>query len=201
MNRLYKWTGFLGPLVALGMIAVAITLSPWFTWTGNALSDLGRYANGLPAAIVFNAGLIATGLLVLPFVISLIGAVTDKWTRVGLVPYVIALLFLISIGVLSEDFGRVHFYVSVGFFASFPFSMWLIGINWLIRFKDLRWFAILSLILPLLSIYMWGGWYGGLFPFWSGNAIPEITTATSAIGWLWAIWYLHHSERLRQLMN
>ncbi len=201
MNRIYEWTGFIGPLVALGAITVAIALSPWFTWPGNALSDLGCYANGLPAAIVFNTGLILTGLLVLPFVYSLIRSVTDKWTKVGLIPYFMALLFLIAIGVLSEDFGRIHFYVSLGFFASFPWSMWAIGINWSIRFKELRWFGLLSIPLPLLSIYMWGGWYGGLFPFWSGNSIPEITTGMSAIGWLWAVWYLHHSDRLRVIMS
>ena len=108
--------------------------------------------------------------------------------------------FLILIGLLSENFGQAHFIVSVGFFASFPFAMWIVGFG-MLRFKHLRWFSLLSVILPFISIIMWGGWYGGLFPFWTGNAIPEITTALTGIFWLWLIWILHGTDNLKQVMS
>ncbi|MFX1481768.1 MAG: DUF998 domain-containing protein [Promethearchaeota archaeon] len=188
--------GVFGPLIALGSITVAILLSlSWFTWDGHALSDLGNYDNGLPAAIVFNVGLVLSGLLLLAFTLCFSRAILDLPTKVGLVPFLIALVFLILIGAFSENAGVIHYYVSVGFFGSFPFAMWFVGLVWL-RYRNLWWFSIISLLLPFFSIYMWMGWFGGVFPFWSGNAIPEITTAFTGIGWLWVIWLLFHKGRL-----
>jgi hypothetical membrane protein len=188
--------GIIGPLVALAAIAIAIMLSlSWFTWDGNALSDLGNYNNGLAAAIVFNVGLVLTGILLLIFTYCFTRAITDLPTKIGLIPFFIALCFLIAIGVFSENAGDIHFYVSVGFFGSFPFSMWFVGLG-LLRFRKLLWFSLISIILPFFSIYMWSSWFGGLFPFWTGNAIPEITTAFTGIGWLWLIWLLHDRSDL-----
>ena len=199
-----KFPGILGvvsPLIALVSIAIAITLSlSWFTWEGNALSDLGNYDNGLPAAIIFNSGLVVTGLLLLVFSYAFVRAITDLPTKIGMIPFFIALIFLILIGVLSENAGSIHFTVSVGFFLSFPFAMWFVGIG-LLRFRKLWWFSIISIILPLFSIWMWNSWYTGVFPLWIGNAIPEITTALTGIGWLWIIWLLHHRGALSMLME
>ena len=188
--------GVLGPIVALVSIAVAIMLSlSWFTWEGNALSDLGNYNNGLPAAIIFNVGLVLTGLLLLAFTFYFVRAISDLPTKIGLIPFFIALVFLVAIGVFSENAGVIHFYVSVGFFASFPFAMWFVGLGFL-RFRKFWWFSLISIILPFFSIYMWNSWFGGAFPFWTGNAIPEITTAFTGIGWLWLIWFLYDRSDL-----
>jgi hypothetical membrane protein len=188
--------GIIGPLIALTAIVVAIVLSlSWFTWDGNALSDLGNYNNGLPAAIIFNVGLVLTGILLLIFIYCFSRTITDLPTKIGLIPFFIALCFLIGIGVFSENAGDIHFVVSVGFFGSFPFAMWFVGLG-LFRFRNLWWFSILSIILPFFSIYMWTSWFGGVFPFWAGNAIPEITTAFTGIGWLWLIWLLYDRGRL-----
>lgn len=188
--------GVLGPLVALAAIFVAILLSQnWFTWDGNALSDLGNYNNGLPAAIVFNIGLVLTGLLLLVFTYSFVRVVSDLPTKIGMIPFFIALVFLIAIGVFSENAGDIHFTVSVGFFASFPFAIWFVGLGFL-RFRKLWWFSLVSIILPFFSVYMWTSWFGGDFPFWTGNAIPEITTALTGIGWLWIIWLLYDRSDL-----
>lgn len=188
--------GIIGPLVALAAIAIAIMLSlSWFTWDGNALSDLGNYDNGILAAIIFNVGLVLTGILLLIFTYCFTKSITDLPTKIGVLPFFIALGFLIAIGVFSENAGVIHFYVSVGFFASFPFAMWFVGIG-LLRFRKLWWFSLISIILPFFSIYMWTSWFGGMFPFWTGNAIPEITTAMTGIGWLWVIWLLYDRSDL-----
>lgn len=192
--------GLFGPLVAVAAILTAIALSPWFTWEGNALSDLGRYANGLPAAIVFDAGLVLTGVMMLLFTIWFIQKVSDVFTKIGLVPYVVATIFLTLIGVFSEDFGHIHFIVSVGFFASFPFAMWMVGIGFL-RYSHLRWFSVVSIILPFFSLYVWVGYYGGLFPFLTGVAIPEFTTALTAIAWVWILLLLEHKNKLSMIMK
>ncbi|MFX1561086.1 MAG: DUF998 domain-containing protein, partial [Promethearchaeota archaeon] len=160
-----KFPGILGiiaPLIALAAIFIAISLSlSWFTWDGNALSDLGNYDNGLPAAIVFNVGLVLTGIMLLVFTFLFARAITDLPTKIGMIPFFIALCFLISIGVFSENAGDIHFYVSVGFFASFPIAMWFVGLGFL-RFRKLWWFSLVSIILPFFSIYMWNSWFGGV---------------------------------------
>ncbi len=201
-NRMFSLPevmGFFGPFVALFSILGAISLSSWFTWDGNALSDLGHYGNGVAAAVIFNFGLVITSLIILHFTVWFIFNLNDTLTKIGMLPFLIALGFLILVGLLSENFGTAHFIVSVGFFASFPFAMWIVGFG-MLRFKHLRWFSLLSVILPFISIIMWGGWYGGIFPFWTGNAIPEMTTALTGILWLWLIWILYGTNNLNQVM-
>ena len=70
--------GFLAPLVALICIFVAIAISPDFLWTDNALSDLGHYTrinigpNPEIRAIIFNSGLVITGIMMLIFTLPLV---------------------------------------------------------------------------------------------------------------------------------
>lgn len=195
--------GFLGPFIALVCIIVAILLSPGFDWFVNALSDLGHYTRTdlgpykLIGAIVFNGGLIITGLLMLYYTLWFLKRSTDMATKIGILPLVISLCFLVCIGIFSENFGDLHYWVSVGFFLTFPFSMWLIGLAWL-RFAQLRWFCVLSLIIPFLSVFMWADYLNGT-SIWQ-EAIPEIITAFSAIGWLWIINLLHYRGKLEGVM-
>ncbi len=177
--------GGLAPLVALAAIIVSISISPWFDWFDNALSDLGNYDNGIVAAIIFNAGLVVTGVLVAWFVVWLLRRTSDVFTKVGFAIFLVSTIGLLLIGVFSENAGRIHFFVSVLFFFSFPFAMWTIGLSWL-RFPGLRWFAVLSIVEPFESFYLWWITFGRTAP-WTGVAIPEILTALSAIVWLWII--------------
>ncbi len=199
----YTKIGFFAPLIALSTIAIAILLSPGFDWFGNALSDLGHYTRTdlgpykLIGAIVFNGGLIVTGILMLLYTIWFLKWTKDIPTKIGVIPLVISLTFLIGIGIFSENFGELHYWVSVGFFLTFPFSMWFIGIGWL-RFSKLRLFSILSLVLPFLSVYMWTDVMIGT-PIWENVAIPEIVTALSAIVWLWIINLMQYQGRLEML--
>jgi len=199
----YTKIGFFGPLIALSTIAIAILLSPGFDWFTNALSDLGHYTRTdlgpykLVGAIVFNGGLIVTSILMLLFTFWFLKWTKDIPTKIGLIPLIISLVFLIGIGVLSENFPPFHYWVSVGFFLTFPFSMWFIGIGWL-RFSKLRLFSILSLLLPFLSVYMWTDVMIGT-PIWENVAIPEIVTALSAIVWLWIINLMQYQGRLEML--
>ncbi len=187
---------YISPIIALVSIAIAIMLAPSFDWVTNALSDLGHYTrpdlggDPLLRAIVFNAGLIVTGILMFLFTIWFIQQVDDLYTKIGMIPFISAAIFLTAIGVFSENFGDIHFYVSVGLFASFPFAMWIIGIVWF-RFSNLRLFCIISLILPFISVYIWFITWNGLI-WWTGMAIPEIITASTAIGWIWFVNFLHH---------
>lgn len=199
----YTLIGFLSPLIALSAIMIAIALSPLFSWADNALSDLGHYTrtdlgpNQLVVAIVFNSGLIITSFLMLYFAFSLFKGLNDIPTKVGIIILGVACVFLLLIGIFSENAGETHFWVSVGFFFTFPFAMWAIAIGWL-RYPELRWFSIVSLLLPFLSLYIWPSFFAGTLP-WTGEAIPEIVTAASAIGWTWILNYLQYKGKLANL--
>ncbi len=189
----------MAPLVALICIAIAIAISPWFSWFDNALSDLGNYDNGIIAAIVFNAGLVTTGAMLLVFLIQLLRRTQDIFTRVGLFIFLVSVAFLALVGIFSENAGKIHFWVSVGFFFTFPFAMWVIGFSWL-RFAHLRWFSIISVLLPFVSMYLWTITFGGTAP-WTGVAIPEILTALTAITWIWLFQLLLARDRLNNLIS
>lgn len=196
---------FIAPMLALIAIAGAILLSPAFDWYTNALSDLGHYTrvdigpNPLFRALIFNLGLILTGILMLYYLQSLVRRLDDPLPRIGMIPFGIACMFLMAIGIFSENFNPIHYYVSVGFFFSFPWTMWIFGLSWL-RFPKLRWFAVLSLVLPFVSVFLWWGTFAGIFA-WSDVAIPEILTAITAIGWIWVVNIFDVSGSFTELMK
>jgi hypothetical membrane protein len=195
----YSKIGFFAPLIALAAISISILLAPGFDWIINALSDLGNYTSfflspyKLASAIIFNSGLIVTGILMIVYTIWFMKWTKDVPTKIGLIPLLISLGFLICIGIFTENFGELHYWVSVGFFLTFPFSMWFIGIGWL-RFSELRWFCAVSIILPFLSVVMWTDYLNGT-SIWQ-QAIPEIATAFSAIVWLWIINMMQYKGKL-----
>ncbi|MBE0527267.1 MAG: DUF998 domain-containing protein, partial [Candidatus Thorarchaeota archaeon] len=103
--------GFFAPLIALTTITIAILLAPGFNWFDNALSDLGNYTEyflspyKLVGSIIFNAGLIVTGILMMLYTIWFLKWTKDVPTKIGVIPLLISLAFLIGIGVFSENFG------------------------------------------------------------------------------------------------
>jgi hypothetical membrane protein len=64
-GRIFGLIGILIPIILIIFIFSAITMAPWFSWTDNAISDLGE--SGVPSATFFNYGIIITGFLLLIF--------------------------------------------------------------------------------------------------------------------------------------
>lgn len=64
--RLAALCGMVGPPLGLLFMAVAILTTPWFSFTDNALSDLGSW--GEPGAVWFNVGVMLAGALSASFV-------------------------------------------------------------------------------------------------------------------------------------
>lgn len=62
-------TGALTPIVALGTFGISAVFSTAYTWPSDPFSVIG--GEGTLTATFFNAGLIATGLLALPFAVQL----------------------------------------------------------------------------------------------------------------------------------
>ncbi len=168
--------------VAVGyvMIGISMLLSPWFSWTSNALSDLGNtsiqrnVSSG--AAFIFDAGLIISGILTLLFIIFHLTDARFHWKYlVWGVPLAISAIDLSLIGVFNESFGSVHLLVSVIFFFTTALTLFLYGyVSFPLGAPRI---GAIAVILGIFCATMWVA----RFP-WSGVAIQETTTsATSAI--------------------
>jgi len=191
--------GFLGPLVALLSIPIAVLLLPGFSWQSNPLSDLGSWLRTdlgnlqILSAIVFNGGLIIGGLLLLYFTVSFFRMLNDWPTKIAMIAFMATCIFLASVGVFSEDFPLPHVLAALGFFLSIPIALGITGLAWL-RFRELRLFAILTLVLSVVS-------YLTIFQAWASIAIRELVEALIAIGWIWVVNYLHYTGRLSSIVS
>ncbi len=183
--------GFLGPLIALLSILVAVLLSPGFSWQSNPLSDLGSWFRTdlgnlqILSAVVFNGGLIVGGLLLLYFTVSFFRMLNDWPTKIAMIAFMAMCIFLTSVGVFSEDFPLPHVLAALGFFLSIPTALGLTGLSWL-RFRELRLFAILMLAFSVVSFLT-------IFQAWASTAIRELAEALIAIGWIWVVNSLHYT--------
>lgn len=176
MSKVMKVAGVFGLLVSMvvfSSVLIAISQSPWFNWTTNALSDLG--VGG--AAAIFNSGLIAGGVLMMVFAVGLLIAFKRAPARVGAVLLLVDAIFLSCIGVFTMAAGDVHFYVSVAFFVLFPISLWLIGAGAILAGSKV--FGIVTILVGLLSGIPWA-----FILYWSGWAIPEALSAIVAFVWV-----------------
>jgi len=125
LKRLAAMCGLFTPILTLTLIFIAIKLSPWFSWHDNALSDMGVSATPNP----FNAALLIGGALQLAFVIfGLRSSIGAGWlARLGFLAVLIGAIALPVIGVVTEDYGRVHYYVAATYFLTTPLGYILLG--------------------------------------------------------------------------
>jgi len=163
--------GIAAPIITIALIMLAIYLSPWFSWTDNALSDLGVRE----AAAIFNSSLIIGGLLALVFALGLREILKEHWLEnVGTALFILDAILLCCIGVFPESAGRIHLYVSVAFFLLLPASLVLIGAA-----------AAMGPCKRLGMVTIASGFVTGLiwmFP-WASPAVPEMLTSLTASFW------------------
>lgn len=157
----------IGAIIALyGGIFMAISRAPWFSWTENALSDLGnlRYE----AAPIFNIGLLVAGLLLILYSTTALREHAPKTS------YFLAFtgFAMQLVGLLCENYGRIHFYVSVLLFLSLPFAAMSYFAE---RRCYLTWLVFAAV--PLWILYFQGGLFNGV-------AIPEIFSSFVMLPWL-----------------
>ena len=170
--------GILSPTVAFGCILLSITFAPDFSWTDNALSDLGVMPN--PTAILFNSGLIISGILAMVFASGLFSVLKGKSTgRAGTILFLLDCLALTAIGVFPENTRPMHFYASVAFFALFPLSMFLITAYFVLTSRNRM--AVFTFLVSVFAAAVW------IVEFWvryvPGVAIPETLSAIAASFW------------------
>jgi len=171
-------SGILTPIVAFTCIFLAIAFYPQFSWTENALSDLG-FGKGV-STIVFNSGLVTGGILALLFASGLLVFLRDNVLgRIGAFIFVLATLALTAIGIFPENVKPMHYYVSVAFFVISPISMLVISTAFLFGAKVKM--GVFTFLVAITAAVVWIiQWTIG---FGSNVAIPETLSALSASMW------------------
>jgi len=174
-------SGLAGPLTAFLGIALAMALSSsWFSWFDNALSDLGVS----PAAPFFNGGLILCGIITLPFALRLTLILRQRHPLPGIISGLLltaSMIFLIGVGVFTENAGRIHGAVSVLFFVTLLLSGLAAGVTLALDPSTLL-HGVLAIALSLAATITWILYW--LLQPWNGVAIPEFISAISAYLWV-----------------
>ena len=186
--RLFSWFGIVTPVLGFSMIFLAISTAPWFSWQGNALSDLG--VEGL-TAVIFNGGLVMTGSVMAVFSLSVYEfGKEDRLGKLGFALLLLACILLMGIGVFPETAGDIHMQFSVAFFVTLPVAIIVNGVY--LRRRGNRKLGALGIAAGAVAIAIW------TLP-WDGVAIPEAVSAASAGVWSTVVgaWLARYVEDYR----
>ena len=172
--------GIIGPVIALSSVFMDVTLSPWFSWSANALSDLGVHSY----YYLFDGGLIIEAMLNVVFVVGLFGMFRNKMG-------IAAPLLIISgaslgfVGIFNENHPPFHVIFAMIYFLLFPVSIIIFSLRTRSFSKPLSGFGIALSIVSLIAIFFG---IGMVFNFLSlpgiGLAIPEIVEAVLLSAWM-----------------
>lgn len=181
--------GLIAPPLAFACILLSVYLSPSFSWTKNALSDLGVGKT----APLFNFGLMTAGLLLFIFSLSSLSVTREFSGLFASLLLGLDSLALFGVGLFPESYGDLHFWVSVLFFLLFPFIA--LSFSFFFWKKGMKRGSFLSLLLSFLS------WMPWIYP-WEGWAIPETLSSCVASAYVMTLsllFYLgkppYHSQR------
>ncbi len=168
--------GILAPPVTFLLIAVAVLTHPWFSFTENALSDLG--ALHTENNWIFNAALILGGILATIFSVYLQGKGKNRLQNAGYAVFLVSSIFMALIGAFPED-TPVHLTVSVLFYIMGAVAMCISGIGFFLSKR--RYEAAISLILVAFGLSI------ALGIKWRGIAIPETIGALVIAVWVYMV--------------
>lgn len=172
--------GVLAPVVALSAIFAATLLSPTFTWTGDPLSYLG--SEGQPTRSLFNDGLVAGGLLSLPFAHYLARTADDRLQRAGAVAFALTGLAMALVGVFPMGTDP-HFPAAVAFYLLLSVTLWLHGAGTLRAGGGRRWAGWIAVALGTLNVVTWTVYVAVLAGTGLSLAIPETVGALALGAW------------------
>jgi hypothetical membrane protein len=173
--------GFAVPPVAFGAIAAAILSWNKFSWTNNALSDLG-VVPGVTAPI-FNMGLLSAGVLgVLFSVLGLFNYFRDtRLGRAGALAFAVSTFALMLIGIFNESFRPTHYIVSVMFFAALPLALLVITAT-LYRKHQTK-LAVFTLAASLVAAAPW-------ILLFSVHYVPDVAIPETISGLTGCVWII-----------
>ena len=168
--------------MTIGAILTAAVLSPSFSWTTSALSDLGR--PDAPTASLFNGGLIAGAILALPFVLRALLAADHPLTRIGTASFGFAAVAMGSVGAFPAGH-PYHFPAAFSLYALVTYGLFFYGSGRAIAESVRR--GLLAIWLGVAHVTSWIAWGIGLRAG-PGLAIPEAIGAAFFVGWIALAW-------------
>jgi hypothetical membrane protein len=170
--------GILAPIIAFACIILAIVFYPQFSWTNDALSDLG-IAPGT-TAIFFNSGLVISGFLVILFGTGLPALFGNRLLgKISVSFFIIGAVALFAIGAFPESAEPMHYYASVAFFVLLSISMLLISATFLLAAR--RKIGSFTFLVAVVAAAVWIAQFSVRFV--RGPAIPETVSALSGSVW------------------
>ena len=186
--NIVRMAGFFGvaaPILGFTMVALSIRASPWFSWTGNALSDLGVDGFG---SVLFNFGLPMTGAVMMMFSVGLF-ELTEGCSagRLGSILHLAGAFLLCGIGAFPETAGPIHFYISVAFFVALPLSLTALTVFMVTH--GMKGFAVLTAAAAVVAAGVW-------LLQWSSAAIPEALSFLAVGVWqvVLGLWMMKREE-------
>lgn len=172
-------SGVTAPIIAFTFILISIASYPSFSWTDNALSDLGIIA-GITGP-VFNFGLYLSGFLVLQFAVFGLFNHLESWVgRIGAVTFAATAVALIGIGFAPENVVPYHYLFSVAFFVLLPISLFIITAAFAFKRKTKR--ALFTLLIAATAAAPWILQF--TIHYVKGVAIPEFASALAGSIWV-----------------
>lgn len=177
-ERLAAWSGVAGALIGFATILAATALSPTFSWAGNALSDLG--APGAANPWLFNWGLVASGVVALPFGLAVWDGAEHALQRVGAVVAALGFACLALVGLYPSG-TDLHTPAAVAYFTLFTFAMWLHGSGTVLAGRPRR--GLASVWLGIVHVLSWAIWAAGV-RVGDGLAIPEFVGSVLFFAWV-----------------
>jgi hypothetical membrane protein len=179
LERIAASSGILSQIIGFVCIISAIATYPSFSWTNNALSDLGVIP-GITAS-VFNFGLIASGLLAFNFAIFGLYVYFGRNNvgKIGSSVFAGGSLALIAIGVFNENYSPTHYLVSVAFFTLIPIALFIITYSFLRTHQDK--IAAFTVLAGFAAAVPWIFQFA--FDYVPNVAIPEFLSGIFISAW------------------
>jgi len=176
-TRRARTLGAAATLLALGGIAAAILLDPTFSWTSDALSDLGVRE---PSAPVFNWGLILGGAAGVGYAVELGRAFDSRAGSLRAVALALAMAAMAGVGAfdLTEP---LHGPSAVGFYALLTVAA---AVDGTVRRGTTT--GKLALAFVPVHVAVWATFVAGWWPV-TGLALPELPGALFLAAWVWLL--------------
>ncbi len=164
--RIFGLCGILAPIVALVFIGASIMMHPEFNFPDYALSHLG--ALDTPDHIIYNVGMVLTGLMGMLFSCGVPRLVNTKIGILGILVFAAGFFSLALVGVFPGGTSP-HNTVSMAFFTLSTFGILILALDQLLKTATRAWGILL---LALIALGLVSATLVGKVPH-LGAAIPE----------------------------
>ena len=178
--RIAGISGIIASTLPLIVIFASTVLEKSFSWSKNALSDIGVSQT----AWLFNIALIIGGLLNLLFAFGLRNYFgKTRWLKIGVSLLIVSSISLALVGVFTENYSIIHALVALGYLLLAPVAIICIGQE--VKSKKFGKVSLTLGIIALLAIF-------GLpvitfvVNLQIGFAVPEF--AESLVLSIWTFW-------------